>query len=67
MPSSKDSDSRSKSVPEKSFQNEAKPVKFEYLPPTPDMRSALDLMDGETTKEKFIRKFSEQPLIPIGE
>lgn len=41
-------------------------AKFEYLPPPPDMRSNLLDTSEETSGEKFMRKFKEQPLIPIG-
>lgn len=44
----------------------SEPKKFEYLPPTPDLRRTLNLMNPETSKQKLVRRCKEQPLIPIG-
>lgn len=31
------------------------------------MRRQINSVDAETTREKFARKFKENPLIPVGE
>ena len=52
--------------PSEASKTDKKSVVYEYLPPTLDMRSDLELFQEESPKEKLIRKVTQQPLVPIG-
>lgn len=69
MPASSEPPTASKMAGSSEAPAASKKPKYEYLPPTPtvELRASMSEMGDITTWEKFVKKFKQDPLVPIGE